>query len=333
MVSAWIRAAIKWVFFLGAVLIFLWIGWVVVLTLSESFSRQRAQELTFGLLDPPLTTKTFSKFSAKNYDLEASLPKNPTKARVFQFETNHISEKTLREIPSFFNLRTGQQSQTDGVTKWKSQTGGTLILNSPLGHFSFKSDFAADKTIRTTKISILETQAIKRGVEILKKLGLEAKDIDLENPTLSFYSTTNGSLQSSLLETGNAVEIKYYRKISGLTSVGDPPIRILLSGDGSKVLEFDYFYSPISDLNAFYPVLNAADAYAQVEKGGAYSQENKLPSSVRITHVNLSYSESRFYQPYLQPVWVFSALGDLRTDKDKIQLLVPAIDPKYFAGQ
>ena len=154
---------------------------------------------------------------------------------------------------------------------------------------------------------------------------------DEKNAVVKFYSLTSSNREETKATSANAVEIQFFRKVGKALSTGDAPIRLLLASKGNSVLEFDYHYSPLNSTGAPYPIISSSKAWEEVKEGNSLTESKGRFSSIKVIGVASSYWESKFYQPYLQPIWIFSGVGQTTTGELEFQAFVPAVNPEYLS--
>jgi hypothetical protein len=328
--SAQIRAALKWLLILPVILLLLWIVWLVAKEVSKVALKPRGQETAYGNLAPPFFTKTYSTLTASQFELAASLPKQKEKANVFQLQPgSKFSEKQQKELVSFFGLSGSEKKQSGNVTTWKNSSA-TFSLDTSQSHLEFRLDLTKGSSLLPTNASVDKDQAVKKAKEILKNLVSLPKDVDQDNPIVLFFSLSAEKRSETSNLSANAVEINFFRKVDGTRSSGDPLIRLLLERGSNKILEFDYHYYPLNPVASAYPIIDSSKAWEELQDGRAFTKESDEFDLVTATKINLSYWESKFSQPYLQPIWVFSIKGGSDSGEKEFEAYLPAIDPSFL---
>ncbi len=332
--SAWIRVALKWALLASIVVVVLWIGWVVITGISSSIFRPRGADAGFGVMDPPILTKTLNSFKSKSFTNEVDLPNASNKIDVYRFVKNQkTTEEQGDDIALFFGFRKGDQIKKDGLTTWKKRNESTsLKLDTSKAHFTYVRDISRDTTLFKSKSSLDKSSSVKRTQEIFKELGisLDNKDIDTGSPTLIYYNFSASGKKTVSQKSANAVEIKLYRKVRKILGAGDAPIRVLLAEKG-RVLEMEFNFSSLDPESAPYPIITSPQAWEEVKIGKAFSMAKQGFDSIKVSHISLIYWESKFYQPYLQPVWMFAGIGKTQTADIEFQAFVPAISSDYLS--
>lgn len=333
--SAWIRASLKWVAAGVVVIILLWIAWIVIAGLSSSIFKPRGADTQFGVLDPPLFVKTHSVFKAKEIKNEANLPNADKKIDVYQFEkSGQFPEELQKKFTSFFGLNTVKKVENKGLNTWKKRTENTYLkINTTLSHFTYNRDISNDSSLFDSKVNLNKAKTVKQAIEDIKKLGLkvEKTDLDSKNPVIIYYKITKEGRSASSETSANAVQIEFFRKVEKTLTSGQAPIRILYAQGGKKILEFDFTFSPINDAGAPYPAITASQALELLKTGGSYSEVGEEFDTAVVTSVVLTYWESKFFQPYLQPIWKFSGEAQSGANKTSFETFVPAVNQTYLS--
>lgn len=332
--SAWIRVALKWALLASIAVVILWVGWVVITGVSSSIFRPRGVDAGFGVMDPPIFTKTLTPFKSKSFTNESDLPKASSKIDVYKFLTNEkLTEEQKDDLALFFGLRKGNKSQKDGLTTWKeSRESTSLKLTTSNSHFTYIRDTSRDTNLFKSKNTLDKNAALKKTQEIFKELGIGLKDknIDTSNPVLTYFNFSSSGKKKSAEKSANAVEIQFYRKVGKILGNGDAPIRLILAEKG-RILEMDFYFSPLNPESAPYPIITSLQAWKKVKSGKSFSEPKQEFNSVRITQISLVYWESKFYQPFFQPVWMFVGIGKTKTGDKQFQTFVPAVSSEYLS--
>lgn len=235
--------------------------------------------------------------------------------------------------PRFFGLLKGDKSQKDGLTTWKKAKDSTsLKLDTTNAHFTYIHDTSKDTNLFKSKNTLDKNAVLKKTQEVFKELGisLNGKNIDTSNPILTYFNFSVSGRKKTNEKSANSVEIKLYRKVGERLSSGDAPIRLVLAEKG-KVLEMDFYFTPLDSESAPYPIITSSQAWEEVKLGKSFSEAKQEFNSVKVTQISLIYWESRFYQPFFQPVWMFVGIGKTKSGDIEFQTFVPAISPDYLS--
>jgi hypothetical protein len=331
--SEGLRVILKWVLLGLAILFLLWLSWTIINGITRLVFKPKLEDVAYGKIAPPLFTKTLYSLKANRFRLSADLPKDQ-KAEVYKAaETKKFSTNQRDNIANFFGLSGGKKSSSENVVSWEAKGEvAKLSINYSVNNIIYRFNYSKDTSPLSGSISLGEKDISEKTQKILKSLNLLPKDIDVKNPSVNFISIKKGVKKTSTQRNANVAEISYFRKVGKKLSSGHPPIRIMLSKNGNKVLELDYFYLPLGSAGSSYPIISASQAWKTLQAGKAFVEKSTKFTSVKITNVKLSYWESKFHQSYLQPIWVFSFEGLSKKGREKLKAYLPAIDPSFLTS-
>jgi len=331
-----IRKIYKWGLLAIVSVFFLWISWFIISNLSNLIFKPVGDDIAYGKLAPPIFTRTFQGVRSENFILETKLPKTTKepKAQVFKIENpSGINESEQEKLARGLGLIGEEKTSSGSVVTWKHRNGTKLTINTRLGHVEYNFNYGFEQGVLAGKITSSENDLLNKAATTLKFRNLLPGDIDKKNAGLKFFFIQGTSKKQSSKASSNAVEISYFRKVDSKTSVGDPPIRLLLSQNGNRILELDYFYSPTNTVGSPYPIISADQAWDLLKEGKAFAQTQTKYSTVKLKGLRISYWESHFSQPYLQPVWVFSLEGVSKEGSASFTAFISAIGASYLTSQ
>lgn len=331
--SSQLRSSLKWFLVAVAALIVLWFFWLTVRGVFQTFFKPKGEYTAFGVIAPPAFSKTFSLLKADSYELSAQLPKSSEREDAFQFfNSKEFSDDDIRTIISLFGLTNTDRSESEGLVALKSRNGNAILkINTKKGHFNYRYDYVKDKSILSSKTAFDKKTALREAGAIVTRLGALPKDINDKNVPVVFLNFSNDQLVSTEDKSGTIALVLLYRQVGDLISNGQAPMRLILTEGGKKIVEFDYYYSPLNSVGAPYPIITSEQAWSAFQAGGAFTEKNHRFTSVKVNNVALSYFESHFYQPYLQPVWVFSGSGQSGSGQENFTAYFPAINPSFLS--
>lgn len=203
----------------------------------------------------------------------------------------------------------------------------TLTIDTSTGNFKLDSNFYSDPEVIDTRPKSIES-AKSIAVEFLSNFETNQKLYPPEKMTTSLFRIENGGLVDAIsLSFANLVKVNFYKadldKIPVLYLNADDPLVWALVSQ-SSVLKAEKSVNEIQKNNfATYPLKGASTAFKQLEQGGGVF--NKLPQSdiFIIRNVKLAYIETRKFQPYCQPVYIFE--GD-----DGVMAFVGAVSGEWI---
>jgi hypothetical protein len=328
-----IRSVIKW-FLISLVIIFvLWLIWLLVGNVSKLVFKPRGEATAYGKLAPPFFTKTFHplKVEESKVSLTISLPSSKEETEVYKIDTKKgFTQEQQNKIIAYFAIPNPERTQSGKTMIIENLQAGTrLDLNGTEGKFTYRFNFARDPSFPGSKVILEKNQSIEAAERILKNIGVFPKDLDSKNSVVNYLAFSADKKINSNLGQANGVDILIPRKF-GYSSLGQLPVRVLLAGAGDKIIELDYFYSPSLEPASPYPILNSDKAWEGFRKGGSFTQEKKEFTSATVEKMYLAYWESKNFQPYIQPVWVFEGKGTTKGLTEPFQALLPAVSPSFL---
>lgn len=326
-----IKSILKWFLISLAVLFALWVIWIIIRNVSGLVFKPRGVPTAYGQISPPLFTKTLNKLEATSFQLAIDLPKSREEVDIYKIS---IGERFVVEqqnkIANYFPVSNSRRTQVGNTIYIKDPSGlSEFVYKISENTFTYRYRFSQDKTLTSSRVSLDRKKAISLTLEILNKLAVRPPDIDDDKALVRYVKLSGNQKVESTPQEANAVEIIFYRKLS-ISSIGQAPIRAILAGSGS-VVEFDYFYKSKEEIGSPYPLLTATQAWDEFKKGKSFSENVSKFVSVSVSKMFLAYWESKNFQPYLQPVWVFEGNGKTEEGKEfYFQALLPAITSSFL---
>jgi hypothetical protein len=207
-------------------------------------------------------------------------------------------------------------------------------LDTNLNHFVYKYQVEKNLSLISGKANLDQNVALEKAKETLLSLGLSPANIDKNSSVVKYLKISADKREFTISDLSNTYEVSLFRKIGNISTTGDPPIRILFTGD-NKILEFDYNYSPLDPAGSPYPIISGAEAWQAFQSGRVYTTATEKFVSIKVTNMHLSYWESKIPQQLLQPVWVFVGTG--KTSENDSQgetftAFLPAVSPSYLVS-
>jgi len=330
--SAFIRSGLKWFLASLVVLFLLWLVWVWINGASQAVFKPKGEDTAFGKIAAPFFVKTYSSLTAGGFELSTSLPKEKEKALVYQaVPADKFSASQIDKLVTFLGFTKSSQKKAGGLVTWGSTTGTAYLkLNTSQSHFTYKYNFSEDDSSFSARVSSDEKAALEKAKRDLLQLGLLPEDISKGASSLKYLKITEGGREKTSASSANALEIAFFRKVGDSSGGGDGSIRLLF-GASFKVLEFDYYYSPLDPVGSPYPIISSQQAWQNFQGGKAFVATARKFDSIVVTKVNLSYWESTMAQKYLQPIWVFVGKGKSSGHEEEFTAYMPAISPSYLA--
>ncbi len=346
-----LTAATVFVLFLAA----LWVAWIGLKGLYRLvFESKNAHPVAYygKLSAPPLP---LAKAGLTNTSFNFALPEG----------TFPATPKTMPVYP--VPIPTGTLSSLDEANKkahslgfdsvpkrisdisysWKDSNfkAKSFQMNIVTGSFLYKFDPLKDHRI-LKGIFQFDTSgdAVQEGIRFLKKSGSYLDDLQSGPTSLNFYKlslkTKKRSRVTSFSEA-SLVEILFYRQsISNKypfvqVNPSSSLIRVVLGtnlGIEDGVVEAEFNYWPINyNESSPYPIKDGASAWQDFQQGKAsfVKGARKSYSQIFLGDMYLGYYETRNYQAFLQPVYVFTGSGKYKNNLYPFIAYLPAVSSDY----
>lgn len=206
----------------------------------------------------------------------------------------------------------------------------TLEIDQLSGNFHLVYNFASELSVFDGKDFAENGSPVDEALGFFESAGLLTDELKNGQPTLTYLKLENSVLvPATSLSNANAIAVTINRTGIEESSIVSPDatlglVSVLLSGSPDKnkrILEAKYYYRPISLENyATYPTVSLSEAMETLRNGKAIFASVPTPptKNFNIQKISLGYLDPFPYQPYLQPVYVFS-------DGKGYQAYVPAV--------
>lgn len=319
---------------------------------------------------PKLESVTLDSSSQPTFSLdlvEAALPTEPVQAGVYPIlraPYGFLALDRVKELAKKFNFTDEPQALSSTDYAWVAP-GRTLRVDVESINFTYRYNYRTDFSVFVPGAFGNQEKAEEVVVQILRDRGLlgggsafgGARGADLaegrkETRLLSFRQgelKKSGSLAETVaartnLFRGNVKDIPFVSP-----NFGESLVAVLISGnkddEGVKqVLEIDYTVWVVSyDQESVYPLRSSLKAWqllqsdlshlVYLQKEDETEQKSSQPMRVEsfiAKNTYLAYLDSREYQKFLQPVWVFT--GKARTDSGSADwaAYVPAVSEEWL---
>jgi len=330
--SAFVRSSLKWFLVSLVALFILWLVWVWINGASQLVFKPKGEDTAYGKIAAPFFVKTYSSLTAGSFKLSTSLPTEKEKIPVYQtVAANKFSDDQIEKIANFFGLTKSSQKKAGDTLTWGSTTGTALLkLNTSQSHFAYKYNFSQEGYSFNERISFDEKAALEKAKGNLLQLGLLPPDISKGTYSFNYFKISEGGRQKTSASSANALEIAFFRKVGDFVSSGEGSIKFLF-GPSFKILQLDYYYSPLDPVGSPYPITSSQQAWQNFQNGKAFVATGGNFDSVTVMKITLSYWESTMAQNYLQPIWVFSGTGEIGGKEENFTAYMPAIASSFLA--
>lgn len=211
----------------------------------------------------------------------------------------------------------------------------TLDINLINNTFALQYQWQNDEGILTQKGFVSEAEFTSLAKNTLKKIGLSSDDLASGRSQVTYLKAkANEFTLAFSLSEADFVRVDLFRAdIEGIPVVcpkaNTSNVSFIFSGStdfNRQIILFEYNYFGV-DYNsvATYPLKNVASAWEELQKGQAYivNVKESETETITIRRVKLAFYDADFYQPFLQPVYVFE--GD-----DDFLAYIPAISPEWI---
>lgn len=310
-------------------------------------------ELQMEIVDIPESTPTF------RLDLiDASFPESGTIAGVYPIISapyGFLSRDRALEIGNNLGFTTDPQIIDDISLVWRSGLR-RLTVNATNLNFTYTFDYDSDLTVFRPGRFSSEQAATSEANRVMSGLGIlgGSRGPDLSEGvrrTQMLRYDGNELVPTNSLAQASAAQVDYYRIPFNEIPVVSPQyyqsiVNVIISSvSENRTLSINYTYWEYSrNDTATYPIMGPEQAYTLfmssytnyvVFTGDATTGVQEVfsgrPSEVRVRDAALSYYDTREYQEYLQPVWVFK--GVMRTSTGQTTdfvAYVPAITSDWI---
>lgn len=272
--------------------------------------------------DPTFTLETVTgvlpEFDDRSEVVAITMPQ-PTllgeqKARTLAKELDFGGEGTLSSDKKTLTF----QDATDGRTLAVDVTTQNFNLSTSLGRIGALTKGSAPSG----------SEAIKTAQEELTRLGLLKFGFDSGNQTTGFRVVSSGKdAAAGSISEAHLTEVNFFRSLTEVSATNypilppDPKNGLIqvwittgLRPEINNILKISY-RAQETELDKTkvetYPLLDVSEAWREIQnrQGIAFVGTTDALRSIQITKVELAYFDDPVYQPYLQPIYVFSGVA------------------------
>lgn len=331
-------------------LLILWLSWgFLVAGFRIFFPAEETPTLLFGKIPSPKLPANPSGAISFTLDTPSEeFPALPKVMPVYQFispEPNLLDSDRANKLAADFGFGNPQQidQQTFRYTD-SSHPTEEMRINIVSKNFSIINSNFADPTILKTPPEGTTEEIISSARNMLDLRNILWSDLTGSKASVRFLklSGTSATAAGSIAESNFAridlfrSDIKNYPLVT--PTYHDALIYLTISGgrsDQTKIVEGSYIYWPYdANPNSTYPLRSIASAWEELRsgQGSLISPLNPNFSGAKINGISLAYFEGAEYQPYLQPIYLFTGVGIAQDGSEvKVILYLPAVDPGYFS--
>ena len=247
--------------------------------------------------------------------ISGQLPNLVDKAKVFAIDTDESSFGALERAKirvSKIGFKEEPQEVAGSTFKFQDpKENRSITINIASGNFILESNYQNDPQIISTRPRSLEA-AIDLARDFFNNFDVTRDDFPQDKIQTAYFRLDGGNLtKTPALSSANLVQMNFQRNSLDGLEVTSPQENN--PSAKAQVSERKIVTAELSRLSirpnkfATYPLKGIDKAFEQLKAGmGAF---NKVPttSTIPVRDVVLAYLETRKYQNYLQPVYVFKS--------------------------
>ena|SRR3989344_3407614 len=212
--------------------------------------------------------------------------------------------------------------------------GRTLAVDVTTQNFNLSTSFGRIRTLPKGSAPS-GSEAVKTAQERLNSLGLLKFGFDTGNQTTGFRAISGeAEVVAGSISEAHFTEVNFFRSLTEVSATNypilppDPQQGLIqvwvtagLKPEINNVLKISY-RAQETELDKTqietYPLLDVAEAWRDVQnrQGIAFVGTTDALTSIQITKVELAYFDDPVYQPYLQPIYVFSGVAKTTGNKE-----------------
>lgn len=353
--SDFVRKIIAGIFILILAIILLWILWPVLRsTLNVVLPTQtEVPKTSFGRLNPPDLPNTNVDLSKTTFNLDlegGKSPEVPLELSVYPITnptSNDSNLENAKEIAKKYDLIESPKKLSSGSYLWTDVNipARSLKINIITGEYTYTFDSTKDTSILNGKFEITESELIDRAKNFLNEVDSFPQDFEGGKTKVNLFKQKGKKrVKVSSLTQANAVEVLFFRKpledkyeLVG-SNLNSSLIKIVLSPNSSRlngVLDVRFVNWSINFGGAsLYPLKSADTALGDFQKGKAsfVIGAKKSFTSINVADVSIAYFETRSFQPYLQPIFVFKGTGITQGKSVGFIAYLPAVNDEFIEG-
>lgn len=341
---------------IGLVIISLLVIWIIWLGARGVYNFISSQEQSnpdafFGAISAPKLPKSDVDLTETKFQIdlpEGSLPQVPSELKVYPIpkpEGTLTSLNDSRDTVKSLEFRDDPKKISEGVYSWigTDKKAKSIKMNIASGEFIYKYNIKKDPKIIEGKFKVDEATVIKQAKRFLGRV--DSFPEDLENgPTLINFYKQQGSKRKKVtsLSEANEVEIYFFRNsLDEQYAIVQPNpdvslVRVIMGANifyERGVVEAEYSYWPFEINNSsLYPIKNADQAWSEFQEGKASFVKGGRESyeGMFLEKVELAYFVTKSYQPFAQPIYIFTGSGISKTKLVSFVAYLPAIAGEYI---
>jgi hypothetical protein len=297
----------------------------------------------FGQL-PPIAFPQTSGYEEITLILETpdgNLPKLTDLANVYFMprpvpNVQNLDRAKIKANQLEFNQEGRKITDTTYIFESKDRLPTTLTMNIVTENFSISYDIANDPAFVLGTPQIPD-RAIENVKSYLTSAGLLPIDLRDGNSTFEFIKAQDGKFVGAIsLSEADTIRVNLFRmdynSLPSLTPDPSSGNTWFIAGPQARgarrIIAGERHYYPIDTTNVcIYPIKNSSTAWDELRGGRGYIAnwgENLQTGQIKIRRVYLGYFDSKEYQEFYQPIFVFQ--GD-----NNFYAYVPAIIDQFIS--
>lgn len=277
--------------------------------------------IAFGKIPRIDVSEGIKANSGIQYSLDTvsgELPSLPEKLKVFE----NIEEEASFGALDATKLRVqglgfNEPPQLEGgnlvtfVSKERSGLAKSLRINVSSNNFEYKVDFESDQSIISSKPPAAE-KAVNLADGFFGNFNLNALEFPKDKVQTKFYRIEGiNFVEVPSLSSSNIIEVVFLRadidKIPVIFPNADkPPVKALIAENGVISAEVNKQNINFHKFST-YPLKGVRAAFDELAVGKGYFNKDIKGKVFPIREVGLAYLETKTFQKYLQPVYVFKS--------------------------
>jgi hypothetical protein len=331
-------------------LVAIWSMWgFIVAGVRLVFPVEDTPTVKFGKIAPPkLPANPTTNLSFVLDTATGDLPSLTKVLPVYQFippEPNVLDSDRAAKLAANFGFSGPQQ--IDALTfryldpNHPTQEMGINIVSK--NFVILTNDFSHPTILKTPPEGTSEV-ILESARNILDLRNLIAADLEDSKTSIRYLKISGNSLaQANSISESNFARVDIFRKNINNYPIltpgySDGLVHLILAGnrtEPTRIVEASYIYWPYdANPSSTYPIRSAASAWEELQQGQGSLVTPSTPNftQVRIKNISLAYFEAKEFQPYMQPIYLFTGVG-LAQDGSEVEvvLYLPAVDPGYFS--
>ena len=341
---------------IGLIIVSLVVIWFIWLGAQGVYNYISSQEQTnpnafFGTISAPKLPKSDVDLTKTKFQIdlpEGSLPQVPSELKVYPIpkpEGTLTSLKDAKVVVKSLEFRDDPKRISEGVYSWigTENKAKSIKLNIVTGEFIYKYNLKKDPDLVKGVFKTNEAAIIKQARRFLSRIDSFPDGLENGHTLTNFYKQSGSKRKKvSSLSESNTAEIYFFRKsLEEQYAIVQPNpdvslVRVVMGANILKergVVEAEYSYWPFEINNSSkYPIKNSDRAWSEFQEGKSSFVKGVKESyeEIFLENVELAYFITKSYQPFAQPIYIFTGSGISKTKLVSFVAYLPAIENQYI---